>query len=323
MDEPSGRRIQGGTSRTAEAVCMIRACSFHEPDPHYHGDDWVAARLLPFFLRTGARLGLFRRVMRTRVVPEGLYEYVIARTKYVDAVFASVARDVSQILIFGAGYDSRAIRFAEVLRHARVFELDAPSPQADKTRGLELRKLPVPANLVFVPVDFETEAPAAKLAAAGFLRGQPTLCLLEGLTMYLEPKAVDETFRLIADAVGPGSTLVFDYAHASVLRREHTRYGEERILSSMVKTGEAWRFGIETGRVAAFLAAYGFEPVDEATADTLETRYFADEGGRIVGRVNGTQAIVTARTPSGPHRAPSTARSTGPGSARAEGRWFR
>jgi hypothetical protein len=47
------------------------------------------------------------------------------------------------------------------------------------------------ANLAFVPVDFEIEAPAAKLA----------------------------------DAAGQGSTLVFDHAHATVLRGERTRHG--------------------------------------------------------------------------------------------------
>jgi hypothetical protein len=63
----------------------------------------------------------------------------------------------------------------------------------DTGRHLEDRQggLHVLANLAFVTVDFEIEAPTAKLA----------------------------------DGAGQGSTLVFDYAHATVLRDERTRHG--------------------------------------------------------------------------------------------------
>jgi methyltransferase (TIGR00027 family) len=82
---------------------------------------------------------------------------------------------MAQVLIMGAGYDSRAFRFRVGLRNARVFELDAPKPQADKRRGLELRKLDVPENLAFVPVDFEIESASQHLAQAGF-RGASRRC---------------------------------------------------------------------------------------------------------------------------------------------------
>jgi methyltransferase (TIGR00027 family) len=195
----------------------------------------------------------------------------------------------------GAGYDSRAIRFADRLRAARVFELDAPSPQADKRRGLALRKLDVPANLTYVPVDFETESVGERLVQAGFAKGRPTLFLLEGLTMYLEPRTVDETFGLIAESAGPGSVLVFDYAYASVIQGKRTQYGAAGLVESAARAGEAWRFGIERGRVGEFLAAYGFGITDEASPETLEQRYFTDRSGRLVDRVNGTQALITAR----------------------------
>jgi methyltransferase (TIGR00027 family) len=150
----------------------------------------VAAAILPPFLRAGARVGLFRRLW-SRLGPHRMYLWVVARTRYVDEVFERVAPSVTQVLIMGAGYDSRAIRFRDKLRNARVFELDAPMPQADKRRGLELRRLDLPENLIFIPIDFEAESAAECLARAGFLAGKPTLYLLEGLTMYLEPATVN------------------------------------------------------------------------------------------------------------------------------------
>jgi methyltransferase (TIGR00027 family) len=254
----------------------------------------VAAAILPGFLRLGSRLGPFRRAWR-RLAAKGMYQWVIGRTRYIDAVFALTASAMDQVLIMGAGYDSRAIRFAEQLRPARVFELDATAPQADKRRGLALRKLVVPNNLAFVPVDFETESASERLTQAGFAQGRTTLFLLEGLTMYLEPSTVDQTFRMIAESAGTGSLIVFDYAYASVIAGEPTGFGGAGVVESSGKVGEAWRFGIELGRVGEFLAAYGFEPIDEACAETLEQRYFTDPAGRLRERVNGTQALVTAR----------------------------
>jgi methyltransferase (TIGR00027 family) len=288
------RRVQTGTSRTAEWVCVARACSFNERNACRHSDDWVATAILPFWLRAGSRFGPFRRLW-SRLSAKGMYEWVIARTRDIDDVLTRLTPGLEQVLIMGAGYDSRAIRFADQLRGALVFELDAPAPQADKRRGLALRKIDVPDNLVFVPVDFETDSVTARLAEAGFVRGRPTLFLLEGLTMYLEANTVDETFRLIAESAGPGSVLVFDYAYASVVEGHGMQYGAAGLADSVARVGEAWRFGIGRGQVGEFLATYGFRVSDEASPETLEQRYLTERSGRLVGRANGTQALVTAR----------------------------
>ena len=297
MAEPQTpeRRVQRGTSRTAEWVCVTRACSFRDRDPYRHSDDWVAAAILPRFLRVATRLAPFRRRVWPRLARPGMFAWVVARTRYIDAVFARYGGDVEQVAIMGAGYDSRAIRFADLLKRARVFEVDAPKPQADKRRGLSLRKLSTPANLTFVPVDFETQSAAECLAGAGFERGKATLFLLEGLTMYLEPETIDATFRMIAEAAGPGSVLVFDYAYAAVIAGDASAYGAAGLAQQVSRTGEAWRFGIAKGAVAEFLARYHFAVVDEASPEALEQRCFTDESGRTVARVNGTQALVTAR----------------------------
>ena len=288
------RRVETGTSRTAEWVCVTRACSYRESNPCRHSDDWVAAAILSPFLRGAARVAPFRR-MWARLGPKGMYTWVVARTRYVDEVFGQVGPSMAQVLIMGAGYDSRAIRFRDQLQSARVFELDAPKPQADKRRGLELRRLDVPENLVFVPVDFETESAAERLAEAGFVGDKATLFLLEGLTMYLEPATIDETFKLIGSSAGPGSVLVFDYAYASVIQGVGSGYGAAGTAESAAKTGEAWRFGIQKGGVGEFLGRYGFEVTDEASPETLEARYLTDSSGRLAGRVNATQSLVTAR----------------------------
>lgn len=58
----SNKRIEKKTSRTAEWTCVSRAASALEADGPYRGDDNLALRLIPGFLKTGA--GFDTRALR-------------------------------------------------------------------------------------------------------------------------------------------------------------------------------------------------------------------------------------------------------------------
>jgi len=223
----------------------------------------------------------------------GLYPYVIARTKYIDAAFQrALVENFDQILIFGAGFDTRALRFK--LNRTKVFELDAAVTQQAKRGQLAKRNLAIPPNLTFIAIDFDTENLEDKLVSSSFQAGHQTLFVLEGLLMYLEPASVDGTLRTIKRFAGAGSLVVFDYLYASVIRKEHLFYGEAEAMASVSKAGEPWQFGIERGEVAEFLAGYGFALRDERDASALEEMYFKDSNGRKVAQVNAAHALVTA-----------------------------
>ena len=81
------KRIQTTTSRTAEWTCVARAVSSLEKDAHFRCDDYVARMLLPRPLRIVLRIPAARAIYKA-TAPKGLYNYVVARTKYVDAAFA-------------------------------------------------------------------------------------------------------------------------------------------------------------------------------------------------------------------------------------------
>jgi len=288
------RRIERTGSRTAEWTCLSRAFSSLETDCHYHSNDHIAPLLLPWFVKPMLRIPLVRTIYK-RMAPKGVYNYVVARTRYVDDVFRqALADDFRQILIFGAGFDTRALRFQQESHNLRILELDVLSTQSAKISQYRKRNLTVPMNLTFVPIDFDKESVPVKLNQAGFQKGQRSLFVLEGLLMYLEPASVDATFRTIQEYGGEGSWVVFDYVYASVLRKEKLYHGESEIMASVTKAGEAWHFGIERGNVGKFLAAYGLKPIDEKDAQALEKMYFTDAAGRIVARVNGVHCLVTA-----------------------------
>jgi len=75
-------------------------------------------------------------------------------------------------MIFGAGFDSRALRFSKLNKGTQAFELDTPITQQDKVKVYLDKKLVIPENLVFVPIDFNKERLAEKITQAGFIPGR-------------------------------------------------------------------------------------------------------------------------------------------------------
>ena len=291
----SKRRIETKTSRTAELCCLCRAISSLEKDHYYRSDDRVALSLLPDFMRLLIHIPFVGRLLIRVFMAKGIYEYVIARTKYIDAVFRQALSDqFSQILLFGAGFDTRALRFQEEARQTKIFELDAPPTLEAKLGQYQKRHLIIPPNVVFVPIDFDRESLPLKLDQAGFKRDAKSLFVLEGVLEYLQPQSVDQAFRTIQELAGAGSKVVFNYVYASVIRHEDMYYGEEGAMETLTKVGESWHFGIEKGEIGQFLSRYGFELRDHRDARDLEEMYFKDPAGKIVGRVNGTHCLSRA-----------------------------
>jgi methyltransferase (TIGR00027 family) len=294
----SGKRIEVTTSRTAEWTCLCRAISSLEKSGFYKSDDRLAICLLPYFLMLLIRIPFAGRLMLRIFAPTGAYEYGIARTKYIDAVFRQALSDrFNQILLFGAGFDTRALRFQQEAGQTRIFELDAPLTQQAKIHQYRKRHLGIPSNLVFIAIDFDRELLSAKLETAGFQRDRKSLFILEGLLMYLEPKSVHQTFQIIEQYAGAGSRVVFDYVQATVLRHQTLLYGQSKIEQSVSKAGEQWRFGIEPAEIKQFVTAYGFKLSDHRCAQELEVTYFQNASGRRIGRINGTHCIVSASRP--------------------------
>lgn len=291
----AARTIESSASQTADITCGCRAVSYLESNPLYKSDDWVAPRLLPRKLQILIRIPIARRLLIRVLGPQGIYEWVIARTRYIDEVFMRAsAEGFSQVLLFGAGFDSRGVRFQSELKDSKVFELDAPTTQITKIGQYRKRGIEVPSNLTFVPINFEKESVSEKLKEVGFNKGEKSLVLLEGVLQYLKPEAAYATLDTVKNQAGPGSWLVFDYAHASVLHGEENLDGEMWMMNRLDRYGESWQFGLEEVDVEPLLCKYGFGLLDRRGPRELEETYFKDKKGIVKARVNGTQSIVKA-----------------------------
>jgi methyltransferase (TIGR00027 family) len=286
-------RTANRVSWTAQGTLIARAVSSTEKNQYLRCDDNIAPLLTPGFANPLRRT--LYRVVTKYIASRGSYEQIIARTKYLDALFRELPGNVEQVAIYGAGFDSRAIRFKHQLANKRVFELDAPTTQAVKIERLNRLNLEMPPGLVFVPIDFGKDSLQRKLDEAGFRKGRVCLSLLEGLLQYLRQESVEDIFRQIGEYSGKGSTLAFDYLYSATLRGENVYKGKNNWVKDTARFGEKWYFGIEKGEIKSFLSRYGFQLLDESDSPKLEKRFFRDDNGRLVAQIFGSRnTLVTA-----------------------------
>ena len=198
---------------------------------------------------------------------------VVARTRLIDEAIAAALPGVQQVLILGAGFDSRAYRLAQ-LRDVAVFEVDHPATQEAKRRILRRGSVQIPASVRFVPVEFGVDDPVAKLAESGFVSGKPTLILWEGVTNYLDPVSVDATFRFLASAIASGSTVLFTYVDRAMLDGSAVFEGAATTLRAVRKVGEPFTFGLNPKEVAGYLRDRGFEMESDTVVRDAAKRFY-------------------------------------------------
>ena len=209
----------------------------------------------------------------------GHHYYVIARTRYFDDfVQDRLARGAEQLVVLGAGYDSRPYRFADRLGGVQVFEVDHPA--TSKAKQAKVREIigDVPANVAYVAVDFTVDNFADRLLACGYRATRPTVFLWEGVTPYLDVAAVDRVLGFVTASAGAGSAILFDYILRSVVEGTCTLRGAANEFAKMSSTSEPLSFGIDEGQAPAFLASRGFQNVVDVGAQELEGRYFDPHG---------------------------------------------
>ena len=116
--------------------------------------------------------------------PAPMFHHIAARTRFFDAVtLAAVESGTTQVVIVGAGYDGRALRFR--LPGVRYFELDLPATQIDKRERLARLGIPVD-DVTFVPIDLAEADVDGALGAAGHDATRTSLFICEGLLVYLD-----------------------------------------------------------------------------------------------------------------------------------------
>lgn len=270
-----------GASLTAEAVCFFRAVETARPEGERLLEDPYAERFLPAPWRPWVRSRLTRIGIgvggRMPLSSGSLQAFVAARHRWIDdALLAFLAKGGEQVVILGAGYDSRALRFAEALAGRPIVEVDFPATQERKRALIERRVPEARSAAVYLPIDFEHHTLAEGLAQGcerhQFEPGRRTFFVWEGVAMYLDPQTVDQTLATVRKLSAPGSEIVCDLwsePRERTLEARVRRTGA-RMLRSI---GEPLKFTLHPDEASGFFAQRGFEAREVLDSGQLGQRY--------------------------------------------------
>ncbi|MQA93556.1 MAG: SAM-dependent methyltransferase [Streptosporangiales bacterium] len=262
-------------TRTALGPMTIAAAEQYTPAERRIVHDDLAARFIPAGLRAAIRVPAVRRLLvaATERQATGIWGSMLCRKRYADDRVAEAVREgPEQLLVLGAGLDTRAYRLAGDLP---VVEVDLPANIADKRARVEAVFGRVPPNVTLLPVDFETDDLAALLDL-----DRPTMIVWEAVTQYLTENGFRKTFALLSKAA-PGGRLIFTYVLADFLDGSHS-YGAERAYHEYVIKHRIWRFGLLPGEVAPLLREYGWTETEQVGPEEYRARYLANRPGLAV-----------------------------------------
>ncbi|MDD2755226.1 MAG: class I SAM-dependent methyltransferase [Methanothrix sp.] len=280
------REIMGSGSKTAIAALLNRFGESLKPvgericyDPY--AVYFIDKKLMDWALHNPDKV-IAMRDENERINP-GFVNSIIARVRYFDDFTQrSLERGIEQLVILGAGYDTRAYRI-EGLKRIRIFEVDHPSTQDIKITKLKNLFGALPSNVVYISADLISEDIFQKLMGKGYDPSKKTLFLMEGLLYYLPPSAVERMLSSIMKNSAKGSVILFDYLFKSVVDGSTPLEAGRNLKKGLAESGEPLKFGIEDGKIEEFLANRGFSQIANATGREYKEAYFQGENkDRIV-----------------------------------------
>ena len=277
---------EGKPSATAEANAAFRAAESMRPVDERVCYDPFAKDFLgtKFSIMRKSRLLIKIALWYAERVIPGAPGGVVARTRYIDDYLeACIDGGIEQLVILGAGYDSRAYRVDELKGKVRVFEVDHPDTMRAKVEKVKKIFGFLPDDVVYVPIDLDKRKLNEGLFQSSYDKNLKTLFIWEGTTPYLSAEAVDETLAFVSNNSGEGSSIIFDYAFQSALDGTLCHEEAKKWRAAFERRGEPPTFGIEGEALEEFLFKRGFYQVKNVTTEFLESSYFkgANQGRRV------------------------------------------
>ena len=217
----------------------------------------------------------------------------IVRTRAIDdMVCDAIQNEARQLILLGAGLDSRGCRLDEA-REIAVFEVDHPATQQVKKKRLHKIMDTLPTNIRYVAVDFERDALETRLIESGYDPAVQSVVVWEGVIDYLTESAVQSTFTALARLLAPSSLLIFTYTHKGALDGSKTFSGARRWRFLSRASGESFLFGFNPDELAEVLKPHRFLLQSDASTEEIARRYCSPLDRREPG--NRAYRVATAR----------------------------
>jgi len=244
-------------SHTATGVAALRAVhQLNDGDPKILYDPIILNLLDRSMIRYILdNPGIYRHpgLMKLRA-------HVLLRSRYAeDCLKAAFERGIRQYLVLGAGFDTYAYRQPAWAQDLHIFEADHPASQEQKRRALAAAGIDMPANLSFVPVDFECSSLWEALGKSSFRLDEPVFISWLGVMVYLTMEAIDALLRDVA-SLEKGSELVFTFT-------QKRAGGITPIAARAAEAGEPWISYFSPQALREKMESHGFSSLSFLTPE--------------------------------------------------------
>jgi methyltransferase (TIGR00027 family) len=244
-------------SGTAFVVAEYRAEENRDPTPIYTDP------IVGLFLTEASRRAAERVSSRFPAVKD----MVKTRTRYFDdRLDAEIADGIGQVVILGAGLDTRAVRKPSA--DVRYFEIDDPATMELKRRCYADAR--IDADVTFIAGNYVTDNLIDLLRSNGFECDVPTYLIWEGNVMYM-PLANDKHTMLQLKRYVKRFRLSFDYFTESVIMKTTGDAGLTTLVESFEAMRAPWLSGIDD--IQSLADELGLRIVDNLTTGELYRRY--------------------------------------------------
>lgn len=198
----------------------------------------------------------------------------------------SLDAGVDQVVVIGAGYDTRAWRYARV--GVRFFELDHPITQRHK---VSRARTPGPT---YVGVDLREESAADALVAHGFEVTKPAHFILEGLTMYLTANLLRDQLRDLSRNSGSGSRAALDFHPPTSAGTTQARrlMAMQRLFRS--GSGETLQLVVDRHDAVEIVESSNWSVTEAASLRDIATTLLPPDSALPVDKINQHKTVVAA-----------------------------
>ena len=286
----------GAVSLTAKAVCEYRAVAAEHPDSKLRNRDQLAIKLCET-VRLPREYEAARDVIDGNPEAYAGFFYVNARTHHIDAQVDKAATEgVVQVVVLGAGFDSRAYRFHSVYPALEFFEVDLPATISAKQEAVIRVFGKLPKYVHYAPIDFDSQSLASVLPEAGYDSRKKTLFILEGVTMYVNAAGNNATFEFIRSHSPSGSMVVYDYVLRRVVEGDYEGlYAASSDAKGVAYIGEPFVTGWTPTEAAEFAQRHGLIVIADLDDRELTRRYLIGSNGKPDGRIPNWYGIIDAK----------------------------
>lgn len=239
--------MQNKVSLTSRYMAAVRAIEHQRPDRLF--SDPLAEKL------AGAEI-IAEIAPRAQEYEDEGRPVVAVRTRFFDDFLSSSASSIRQVVILGAGMDTRAFRLPW---HPDTYLYELDRPDVIQLKESLLNSTPAICHRQVIPIDLR-KSWSEKLLQKGFETKSPSIWLLEGVLYYLTKTDACNLLKAITDLSPDGSFLGADVLNEKMQKSDNglAKYWQsgfdepEKLFSSLGWQADVVQFGDDTASFGRF-----------------------------------------------------------------------